>query len=137
MKDYFLAGNTEQFELQGKHTCFPVDHPSKNMRINLIRSRERLVAIGNACPHKGAPLHKGIIKDIEDLERASVSCVLHGWTFSLVDGKSRANNFVIDVYDVKLDGNQIWISMEATNQGITGERRNLTELVYNPALGWI
>jgi nitrite reductase/ring-hydroxylating ferredoxin subunit len=137
MEDYFLAGDTEQFGLEGKHTCHPIDHPSKSKRINLIRSQKHYFAVGNACPHKGAPLHKGTIKDIEDLDKASISCVLHGWTFNLGTGKSRANDFVIDVYDVKLDENKIWISLKPINEDIAGVRRNLSELVYNPALGWV
>ncbi len=38
-------------------------------------------AIDDICPHKGLPLHDGIVFD------QSVTCMWHGWRFSLVDGK--------------------------------------------------
>lgn len=92
------------------------------------------------CPHQGAPFHKGRVSDIEDMGGSQISCVLHNWAFSLEDGKSASNTFVVDVYNVKLmDGNQVYISLEPKNSQIEGQRRdfNGSELIYNPGLGWI
>ncbi len=38
-------------------------------------------AIDDICPHQGLPLYDWIVFD------KSVTCIAHGWRFSLVDGK--------------------------------------------------
>lgn len=51
----------------------------------LVRNREELFAIGNRCPHQGAPLHKGLVRFGGSLR--TVQCPLHGSTFDLADGR--------------------------------------------------
>lgn len=38
-------------------------------------------ALGNACPHRGAPLSAGCIAD------GKLVCYWHGWEFHLADGR--------------------------------------------------
>ena len=51
----------------------------------LVRSGERIVAIGNRCTHQGAPLDRGRVKVTGSL--ATVTCPAHGSIFNLDDGR--------------------------------------------------
>jgi nitrite reductase/ring-hydroxylating ferredoxin subunit len=50
----------------------------------VVRSGERVFAIGNRCTHQGAPLDRGPVK-IGGSE-ATVTCPAHGSVFRLADG---------------------------------------------------
>jgi nitrite reductase/ring-hydroxylating ferredoxin subunit len=49
--------------------------------IALFRDGDRVVALGDRCPHAGASLGGGWIED------GAVVCPLHRWRFSLGDGR--------------------------------------------------
>lgn len=51
----------------------------------VVRSGEEVFAIGNRCPHQGAPLHRGPVRFSGSLR--TVQCPVHGSTFGLADGK--------------------------------------------------
>lgn len=51
----------------------------------LVRSGDRVFAIGNRCTHQGAPLDRGPVKASGSL--ATVTCPAHGSVFGLEDGK--------------------------------------------------
>ncbi|MDH5224193.1 MAG: Rieske (2Fe-2S) protein [Actinomycetota bacterium] len=51
----------------------------------LVRSDERVFAIGNRCTHQGAPLDRGPVKVSGSL--ATVTCPAHGSVFGLDDGR--------------------------------------------------
>jgi nitrite reductase/ring-hydroxylating ferredoxin subunit len=51
----------------------------------LVRSGERVFAIGNRCTHQGAPLDRGRLKISGSL--ATVTCPAHGSVFSLEEGR--------------------------------------------------
>ena len=51
----------------------------------LVRDGEELFAIGNRCPHQGAPLHKGPVRFGGSLR--TVRCP-HGSTFDLAVGRA-------------------------------------------------
>lgn len=51
----------------------------------LVRSGERVHAIGNRCTHQGAPLDRGPVKVGGSL--ATVTCPAHGSMFGLEDGR--------------------------------------------------
>jgi len=48
----------------------------------VINSRGVFTVVGNACPHRGAPLSAGCIAD------GKLTCYWHGWEFQLSDGAS-------------------------------------------------
>lgn len=52
--------------------------------ILVVRSGERVFAIGDRCSHQGAPLDRGPVK-IGGSE-ATVTCLAHGSVFRLADG---------------------------------------------------
>ena len=51
----------------------------------LVRSGDRVFALGNRCTHQGAPLDRGSVKIAGSL--ATVTCPAHGSTFGLEDGR--------------------------------------------------
>jgi phenylpropionate dioxygenase-like ring-hydroxylating dioxygenase large terminal subunit len=69
----------------------------------------------------------------------TLTCFLHGWSFDLSTGECRNNRFVLDIFDVKIQDDYLWISYKPTNQNVKGNRRDFmgNELIYNPQMGWI
>lgn len=53
----------------------------------LVRSGDRVFAIGNRCTHQGAALDRGPVKVSSSL--ATVTCPAHGSMFGLDDGRVR------------------------------------------------
>ena len=61
-------------------------------------------AIDGICPHQGGPLADG------PLEGTCVTCPWHGWQFDVNTGKSSINARIKQqVYEVKLEGDDIWV----------------------------
>ena len=58
---------------------------SGDAAVLLVRSGERVYAIGNRCTHQGAPLDRGPVKVGGSL--ATVTCPAHGSMFGLEDGR--------------------------------------------------
>jgi nitrite reductase/ring-hydroxylating ferredoxin subunit len=51
----------------------------------LVRSGDRVFALGNRCTHQGAPLDRGRLQLGESI--ATVTCPAHGSVFDLHDGR--------------------------------------------------
>jgi phenylpropionate dioxygenase-like ring-hydroxylating dioxygenase large terminal subunit len=64
--------------------CAMVIH---GQEIALLRRQGKVYAIANACPHRGARLHKGTC---EFPGSATLTCRYHGWTFDLASGELAA-----------------------------------------------
>jgi NAD(P)H-dependent nitrite reductase small subunit len=57
----------------------------EELQIAVFRIGERLLAVSNICPHQHNPsLHEGEI----NAEDCTITCPLHGWSYSLESGKS-------------------------------------------------
>lgn len=56
-----------------------------NVAVLLVRSSDRVFAIGARCTHQGAPLDRGPVKLSGSLP--TVTCPAHGSIFSLEDGR--------------------------------------------------
>ena len=52
----------------------------KGLRLAVFKVRKTIHAIEEACPHRGAPLGDGPLRD------SVVTCTWHGWEFDLVRG---------------------------------------------------
>jgi len=63
----------------------PVRIDANGSDVLLVRNGEELFAIGNRCPHQGAPLHKGLVRFGGSLR--TVQCPLHGSIFDLAEGR--------------------------------------------------
>ncbi len=62
-----------------------VKRTGKPFPIAVFRTADdRVFALVNHCPHRGAPLSEGYISD------CTVSCALHGWVIDLETGKAQA-----------------------------------------------
>jgi len=73
-------------------------------QIGLFRTGEGLFAIDNICPHKGAPLHDGFVKE------GKVTCPWHQWDFRLSDGACLTVPQVgIGSYPVEVREGTIWV----------------------------
>lgn len=79
-----------------------------DLQIAVFRIDSVLYAVSNICPHRHArEIYKGII------DNCNVVCPLHGWTYSLIDGKninSRQGTKNLTKYDIMEIDN--WIYLE-------------------------
>ena len=72
--------------------------------IALWRVEGKLYAINNVCPHQHfSMLHQGA------LDGVYVTCPMHGWTFSLEDGQPRFGNGRAKTYQVKVEGEHVFV----------------------------
>jgi nitrite reductase/ring-hydroxylating ferredoxin subunit len=52
-----------------------------------------------------------------------IVCAKHGWSFDLHTGQGHAR-FVLDVHDVKIENDQVWVSLLPVNGDVPGPRRD-------------
>jgi nitrite reductase/ring-hydroxylating ferredoxin subunit len=91
------AGPLDGFP-EGKGVRVDVDEAT----VLLVRSGDRVFAIGNRCTHQGAPLDRGAVKISGSL--ATVTCAAHGSMFGLEDGKVRRGPATrpVDAYESRV-----------------------------------
>ena len=79
----------------------------------LVRSGDRVFAIGNRCTHQGAPLDRGPLKLSGSL--ATVTCPAHGSVFGLDDGKVMRGPAVtrVNAYESRIVDGTVEIRMQA------------------------
>lgn len=74
--------------------------------IALWRVDGKIYAINNVCPHQHfSMLHQGT------LDGVYLTCPMHGWAFSLEDGVPRTGNGKARTYQVKLEGDDVYVEM--------------------------
>jgi len=77
------------------------------LQVGLFRNADGFFAIDNICPHRGAPLHDGVVSD------GIVTCPWHQWRFQLADGICRSMpNIRITTYTVEVREGAIWIDID-------------------------
>jgi len=78
-----------------------------SVQVGLFHRPDGLFAIDNICPHRGAPLHDGLV------DGSSVTCPWHQWQFQLDDGVCQNIPRVrITTYAVEVREGVIWINIE-------------------------
>jgi NAD(P)H-dependent nitrite reductase small subunit len=98
------------FTSVGRASAFP-EGKSKRIRLGdaevaLWRVGGKFYAIENVCAHQHvAALHEGI------LDGLSVSCPMHGWTYSLETGKASVGNGRVRTYAVKVVGDDVLVEI--------------------------
>ncbi|KAJ3354658.1 hypothetical protein HDU83_004880 [Entophlyctis luteolus] len=105
---------------------WPIDTPL-NKRMAIVARNNKFSAISNICPHQGVSLHKGQCVDIEDMGikwGTAVVCAAHGWSFDTDTGACGNSRFVIDVFDVKVIDDHLFVSLKPKNLGVEGPRRD-------------
>lgn len=66
----------------------------------------KLHAVGNICPHRGAPLAEGWI------ENGNLVCPWHGWTFHLNTGCAEyPEGEKIDVFPLQIEGSDVLVEI--------------------------
>ncbi|MDP3936856.1 MAG: Rieske 2Fe-2S domain-containing protein [Deltaproteobacteria bacterium] len=89
----FAEGKGRTLRLQGR-------------RIAIFRYADELYAIDAVCPHTGADLGLGRVKN------RRVSCPEHGWTFDLSTGcMPGAKEIAVQTFPVKIDGEQLFVDI--------------------------
>lgn len=79
--------------------------PTLLCNIAVFRTNDdRIYALEDFCPHKGAPLSYG------QLEGARVICPLHGWEINLADGRvAFPNGGSVRSFPVRVDDGEIFV----------------------------
>ncbi|NNF07774.1 MAG: Rieske 2Fe-2S domain-containing protein [Candidatus Eisenbacteria bacterium] len=75
--------------------------------IAVFKKGQEVFAIGDTCPHMGAPLSDGFV------DEQSVVCPWHGWSFDFKTGESPFDEDVrVPVYQVVIEGGQVYLEVE-------------------------
>jgi nitrite reductase/ring-hydroxylating ferredoxin subunit len=75
-------------------------------RIALFRYQGDFFALDETCPHRGGPLHEGLIQD------GVVACPWHLWLFDLKTGVSPVNPLSrVSTYSLTIQGEEIWLEL--------------------------
>jgi nitrite reductase (NADH) small subunit len=75
--------------------------------IALLWWRDRVFALQDHCPHRGSPLHTGILSP-----DGFLSCLDHGWEYSLETGCGRAGyEGCADTFEVEDRAGDIWVKV--------------------------
>jgi len=72
----------------------------------LVNIKGEIFACENECPHQGAPLQSGIVKD------GYLSGTRHGYRFDLKNGSCLDNPaYILKIYQVQLQGDEIHVDL--------------------------
>jgi nitrite reductase/ring-hydroxylating ferredoxin subunit len=72
--------------------------------IALWRVDGRVYAVDDLCPHQHFPtMH------LAQREGVTVTCPMHGWTFSLEDGVEMNGRGKLATYRVQVDGDEVYV----------------------------
>lgn len=68
---------------------------------------ERIYAVSNRCTHQGAPLHRGIVRQVG--QDPVATCPIHGSMFRLTDGKVMRGPAAtpLAAYEARLNGDAV------------------------------
>lgn len=77
-----------------------------NRQIALFEVDGAIFAIGNICPHQGAPLANGFFED------GIVECPLHGWMFDVRTGRALNGTDPVRTYAVVVEGDAVFLRGE-------------------------
>ncbi len=87
------VGEIREVQAAGKAIC-------------LANVNSRLRAVGNPCPHRGAPLAQGW------LDGNSIVCPLHSWTFDLDTGIAREPECArVTVFPLRREGEDLIVDI--------------------------
>lgn len=71
----------------------------------LAKMGDDFFAVDNACPHVGAPLSQGHLRD------GIVTCPLHGWQYDVTNGEGKMPpGSQIGCFKVKVDGDDVFVA---------------------------
>ena len=74
--------------------------------IALFRAGDRVHALDNVCPHRGAALAWG------DVREGVVFCPLHAWPFELASGRCpEFEGVAVDTFPVVVEGEDVFVEL--------------------------
>lgn len=74
-------------------------------RIGLFRAKGAVYAIGSECPHRGGPLHEGI------LHGGEITCPWHAWTFDLESGRCTfIEGLCVSTFPVQVRNGRVFVA---------------------------
>ncbi len=81
------------------------------LQVAIFREADAVFAIDNVCPHRGAPLYEGFVRD------GYVTCPWHQWQFQLKDGTCRnIPGARVASYPVEVRDGAIWVDIPGETQ---------------------
>jgi nitrite reductase/ring-hydroxylating ferredoxin subunit len=91
--------------------------------IGIIKANDKIYAVRNVCPHKGAPICRGQVRGtmlpsqpatfIFGLENQVLQCPWHGWEFSLEDGGRLCEGMAkLTLYPVTVQENSVFLDLK-------------------------
>ncbi len=76
-------------------------------RLALFRHQGEFFALDETCPHRGGPLHEGLIQE------GVVACPWHLWQFDLRTGVSPVNPLSkVQTYPTRIEGNDLLVNLD-------------------------
>jgi NAD(P)H-dependent nitrite reductase small subunit len=87
---------------EGGGTVVEVD----GKRLALFRYRDEFFALDETCPHRGGPLHEGVIQE------GVVACPWHLWQFNLRSGISPVNPLSrVRTYPIRVEAGDLLVTL--------------------------
>ncbi|MFH1052568.1 MAG: Rieske 2Fe-2S domain-containing protein [bacterium] len=110
-KTFILICSSEELkEGKGKRIAFEEDI---DLQFAVFRIQNRLYCVSNICPHRHATkIFEGILKGL------TVTCPLHGWTFSLLTGENKKAHQGIKKlsrYEIFEENNKVYLEKPVLN----------------------
>jgi nitrite reductase/ring-hydroxylating ferredoxin subunit len=85
-----------------------VFNPDSSEQIVLFKTEKGIFATENRCPHAGAFLHEGRVKN------KTLTCIWHGWKFDLENGKCLNEEWAdLKTYPVEIENNEIFVLVDS------------------------
>jgi len=82
-------------------------------QIAVFRFRDgRVFAIDNRCPHRNGPLSEGVVGIDPASGAEAVVCPLHGYKFSLRDGRGLETELHARIYRAEVRGGRVFVLID-------------------------
>jgi nitrite reductase/ring-hydroxylating ferredoxin subunit len=76
--------------------------------VAIFRVNGQLHCLSNICPHQHIPkIYNGFVKD------NTITCPMHGWTFSLDDGQNLSEGKSLEIYEVFEEKDYIYVEKKS------------------------
>jgi nitrite reductase/ring-hydroxylating ferredoxin subunit len=99
MKKFFLSKTSDIAANNARSFSLP-----DGIHIVLFHTKSSFYAVENRCPHAGAPLIDGRIKN--DI----LTCVWHGWRFNLKTNEClTSSNAKLKIFPLSIEGGNIYL----------------------------
>ncbi|NOX85244.1 MAG: Rieske 2Fe-2S domain-containing protein [Chlorobi bacterium] len=121
-KQWYKVLNDKSFLAEGR--VITVHAGTKE--ICLTHFEGKICALDNKCPHQGGPLGEGSI------EKGLLRCPWHGWDYHPCTGKAPGFDDGVEPYPVKIEGNAVFVALEAEKKHET----TLSDIMAETMVNW-